>query len=65
MKPLMGTKASSSGGLTYGLDIFGACIGAILTSVFLIPIIGIPMACVLVAGLNLVGLILLLFTDRF
>jgi spermidine synthase len=52
----------SSAGLTYGIDLFGSCLGAILTSILLIPIIGIPMTCLLVAGLNLVGLILLLKT---
>ena len=59
------TKTGSSAGLTYGLDIFGACIGAILTSVFLIPVIGIPMTCLLVAGLNLTGLILLLTSQHY
>jgi spermidine synthase len=55
----LGAGIASSVGLTYGIDLFGACLGAILTSVFLIPIIGIPMTCFLVAGLNLVGLALL------
>jgi len=53
-------KAGYSAGLTYGIDLFGSCAGAIFTSVFLMPIIGIPMTCILVAGLNLVGLMLLL-----
>lgn len=49
-----------SGGLTYGIDILGACLGAVVVTVFLIPVIGIYSSCLLVAGLNLVGLILLL-----
>ncbi|MBL7131903.1 MAG: hypothetical protein ISS45_10985, partial [Candidatus Omnitrophica bacterium] len=53
-------KVGYSAGLTYGLDLFGSCLGALLTSIFLIPIIGIPLTCLLVAGLNLIGLILLL-----
>ena len=53
-------KVSHSASLIYGLDLFGSCVGALLVSVFLIPIIGIPMSCFLIAGLNLVGLILLL-----
>lgn len=54
-----GLGVSHAAGLTYGIDIFGGCLGAILTAVFLIPIIGIFMTCLLAAGLNLVGLILL------
>jgi spermidine synthase len=53
-------SAGYSAGLTYGLDLFGSCLGAVLTAVFLIPVIGNPMTCILVAGLNLAGLILLL-----
>lgn len=49
-----------SAGLTYGLDLFGSCLGAILATIFLLPVIGIPMTCLLIAGLNLVGLVLLL-----
>ena len=47
-------------GLTYGLDLFGSCLGALLVSVFLLPILGIPAVCLLVALLNLVSLVLLL-----
>jgi spermidine synthase len=54
------TGPSRSAGLTYGIDIFGACLGAIFVTVFLVPIIGIYASCFLVAGLNLVGLVLLL-----
>ncbi|MEW6008193.1 MAG: fused MFS/spermidine synthase [Candidatus Omnitrophota bacterium] len=49
-----------SAGITYALDLFGSCIGAVISTVFLVPIIGIPLTCILVAVLNLVGLILLL-----
>jgi len=48
-----------SASLTYGLDLFGSCLGAVLVTVFLLPIIGIPLTCFLVAGLNLVGFMLL------
>ncbi|MFB0527138.1 MAG: fused MFS/spermidine synthase [bacterium] len=47
-------------GLTYGLDLFGSCLGALLVSVFLLPILGIPMVCLMVALLNVVSLVLLL-----
>ncbi len=48
-----------SASLIYGLDLFGACLGAILVTIFLLPIIGIPMTCFLVAGLNIVALLVL------
>ena len=47
-------------GLTYGLDLLGSCLGALLVSVFLLPILGIPAVCLLVALLNIVSLVLLL-----
>jgi len=47
-------------GLTYGLDLFGSCLGAILVSIFLLPILGVPVVCLLVALLNVVSLVLLL-----
>lgn len=47
-------------GITYGLDLLGSCLGAFLVSVFLLPILGIPAVCLLVALLNLVSLVLLL-----
>jgi spermidine synthase len=47
-------------GLTYGVDLLGSCLGALLVSVFLLPILGIPVICLLVALLNLVSLVLLL-----
>lgn len=51
---------SKSAGVTYGLDLLGSCAGAVMVSVFMLPIIGIVGTCFLVAGLNLVGLRLLL-----
>jgi spermidine synthase len=51
--------AGHSAGLTYGIDLFGSCLGAALTLIILVPVIGISQACILVAGLNLTGLFLL------
>jgi len=51
-------------GLTYGLDLFGSCLGALLVSIFLLPILGILRVCLLVALLNLVSLVLLLRGTR-
>jgi len=47
-------------GLTYGVDLFASCMGALLVSVFLLPILGIPVVCLMVALLNVVSLVLLL-----
>ncbi len=45
-------------GMTYGVDLFGACVGAVFSSAILIPILGIPNTCFVVAALNGVALIL-------
>lgn len=50
-------------GLTYGVDLFASCMGALLVSVFLLPILGIPVVCLMVALLNVVSLVLLLKGD--
>lgn len=45
-------------GMTYGLDMVGSCVGALLVSVFLVPIIGILNTCIQVSVLNFISLIL-------
>lgn len=45
--------SARTGGLTYALDLYGSCIAAFVTAIFLIPVIGIFQACLLVAGMNL------------
>jgi spermidine synthase len=52
--------ASKVAGLIYGADLTGACFGAFLSSVFLIPLLGIPQTCYAVSMLALTGLVLLL-----
>ena len=47
-------------GLSYGLDLFGACIGAFIAAAFLIPVLGIFGTCLLVALINTTVLVLLL-----
>ncbi len=59
-----GSGAGSSAGVTYGIDLFGACLGAVFVTIFLVPLAGIYMSCFLVAGLNLAGLALLLGTKK-
>jgi spermidine synthase len=50
-------------GITYGMDLLGSCLGALLVSAFLVPILGIMQTCLAVAGLNFV-LLLVLITNR-
>lgn len=48
-------------GLSYGIDLFGSCLGALLTAIFLIPILGIAKTCWVAAAFNLTVLLLLIF----
>ena len=49
-------------GLTYGMDLLGSCLGALLTAIFLIPILGITKTCWLVVVVNLTVLTLLIIS---
>lgn len=51
-----GRECGSSGGLLYGLDLIGSCIGALVTGTILVPILGIPGTCYSVAALNAAAL---------
>jgi spermidine synthase len=46
-------------GFTYGTDLVGSCVGAFLTTAFLVPIYGIPFACITASILNVGALLLL------
>jgi spermidine synthase len=46
----------SSGGSVYGLDLIGACAGALLVGTILIPVAGIPATCFMTAALNAAAL---------
>lgn len=48
---------AGAGGLTYGVDLFGACAGALVTGAILIPVIGVSGACLAVVFLNLTALV--------
>ncbi|MDD5427705.1 MAG: fused MFS/spermidine synthase [Candidatus Omnitrophica bacterium] len=52
--------AGSSAGLTYGLDLLGSCLGAALTGVFMIPVLGLVQSCLAVAFLNLAVVLIFL-----
>ncbi|MFQ6003379.1 MAG: hypothetical protein ACE5KJ_06490, partial [Candidatus Zixiibacteriota bacterium] len=55
-----GEKVGRTAGLLYGVDLLGSCLGALLASAILIPILGIISTLILVAILNFVTLILIL-----
>lgn len=56
--------AGKIGRLIYGMDLFGACAGALVTSAFFIPVFGIEITCYLTGLLNAVALGLLLARDQ-
>ena len=65
-KILLGQKRDVGrvGGLSYGVDLFGSFFGALLTGIFLIPILGIPKTCFAVALINVAVLVLLFVNMR-
>ena len=46
-------------GMLYGADLVGGCLGALVGAAFLIPLIGIPQTCWLMALVGLAGLLIL------
>ena len=49
-------------GITYGLDLLGACIGSFLAAAFFVPVLGIFMTCLVAALINTVILGILLMS---
>ncbi|MFH1847228.1 MAG: methyltransferase domain-containing protein [Candidatus Omnitrophota bacterium] len=58
-----GEEVGRIAGLSYGLDLFGACIGSFLAAAFLIPILGIFQTCLLASVIN-AGVLVLLVLSR-
>ncbi|MBW2983579.1 fused MFS/spermidine synthase [Candidatus Woesearchaeota archaeon] len=48
-------KVAHTAGILYASDFIGACIGAILVSTLLIPLLGIVKVCILIGALNLIS----------
>jgi spermidine synthase len=51
-------SAAGPGGVAgrlYAVDLVGGCVGAVLAAGFLVPLLGIPQTCILLALLNLMG----------
>ena len=61
LKVLLGKSEDSGrvGGLSYGVDLLGSFLGAILTGVLLVPVLGIPKTCIALAVINTAILALL------
>ena len=62
---LLGEDAATGriGGFTYGIDLLGACAGALLTGAILIPVIGITQTCLAIAFMNTLILCILLLCN--
>jgi len=46
--------------MVYGADLVGGCLGALLSGVVWVPLLGIPQTCVLVALVGVAGLLALM-----
>jgi len=53
-------KVGKAAGLIYGFDLFGACLGGLLSTILFIPILGIFQTCFICGLLNLASFILVL-----
>jgi spermidine synthase len=58
-------EAGRIAGLTYGMDLLGSCLGALLAAIFFIPILGMLKTCWLITGVNLAVLALLTISSRY
>jgi len=61
---LRGEGADQAIGAGYGIDLLGSALGAVLVSAVLIPISGIPVTLVIIAGLNIVAVALLALSRK-
>lgn len=58
------TEVGRAGGISYGIDLFGSSLGALVTGLLLVPILGITKTCLLTAIIN-GTVILLIFVSRY
>jgi len=56
-----GEEIKKVASIFYGIDLFGSALGALGTSLIIIPILGIPTSLIILISLNLLALFLLLF----
>ncbi|MBI5817530.1 MAG: fused MFS/spermidine synthase [Verrucomicrobia bacterium] len=57
-------NATATASRLYTADFIGACLGALLPSTLLIPLIGVPAVCLLIAALNAVAGVVVLRSNR-
>ncbi len=57
-------KADKTAGTVYGVELFGACLGAVLTSALVAPVFGIVSACILAGIANFTAFVVLLTCRR-
>jgi spermidine synthase len=52
-------RRSSVAGALYGADLLGGCVGALIGATFLVPVLGIPQTCVIIAFAGLAAMLAL------
>ncbi|MEW6609567.1 MAG: hypothetical protein AB1414_19335, partial [bacterium] len=57
-------RIGKTAGLIYGFDLFGACLGGLLSTILFIPILGIFQCCFISGLLNLTSFILVFKIGR-
>ncbi len=57
-------RAEKSTGMVYGTELFGACVGATLASVLIVPVMGIVACCLFAAIVNATAFAVLMITRR-
>ena len=60
----VGGRVGSVAGALYASDLFGACAGSLMASIWLIPLHGVLGACLVAAALNVASLVLLYSVTR-
>ena len=53
------TRHAAAAGALYGADLLGGCVGALIGATFLVPVVGIPQTCVIIALAGLAAMIVL------
>jgi len=60
----LGKTIKETAATLYSTDLLGSALGAILTSLVFLPLLGIPATLILLAVLNLLAFVLLFFVDQ-
>ena len=57
-------RIAAPGGLLYAADLLGACAGALSVSALLVPTLGLPRTCLLIAGVKGLSLAVIAFNKK-